>query len=127
MVTANLPTIKTKKALQMSIIPPNVIQAIQEDDLIQKHDRLCELAAIDAIPIELLQILTLNNQISIAKQSNTAEKILINLATNKNKEVRLSVFKNSNITMTVLKILSEDEDRQIRRVFKTHPNNCSRW
>jgi hypothetical protein len=92
----------------MSILPPVVIQMLQEAELIQKHDRLCDLAAIDAIPIELLQILTLNNQISIAEQSTTAERILINLATNKNKEVRLSVFKNFNITMTVLKILSED-------------------
>ena len=111
----------------MSILPPTVIQALQEAELIQKHDRLCELAAIDAIPIELLQILTLNNQISIAKQSTTAERILINLATNKNKEVLLSVFKNSNITMTVLKILSEDEDRQIRRLFKVHPSNPNRF
>jgi hypothetical protein len=98
----------------MSTLSPIVIQALQEAELIQKHDRLCDLAAIDAIPIELLQILTLNNQISIAKQSTTAERILIHLATNKNKEVRLSVFKNSNVTMTVLEILSEDEDRQIR-------------
>jgi hypothetical protein len=110
----------------MSTLSPIVIQALQEAELIQKHDRLCDLAAIDAIPIELLQILTLNNQISIAKQSTTAERILIHLATNKNKEVRLSVFKNSNITMTVLEILSEDEDRQIRRLFRVHPNNPTR-
>jgi hypothetical protein len=117
---------RSKKYLQMSILPHTVIQAIQEAELIQKHDRLCDLAAIDAIPIELLQLLTLNNQISIAKQSTTAERILINLVTNKNKEVRLSVFKNSNSTMTVLKILSEDEDLQIRRLFKVHPNNPNR-
>jgi Leucine rich repeat variant len=110
----------------MSILPPAVIRALQEAELIQKHDRLCDLAAIDAIPSELLQILTLNNQISIAKQPTTAERILINLATNKNKEVRLSVFKNSNITMAVLRILSEDEDRQIRRLFRVHPNNPNR-
>ncbi|WP_373543241.1 hypothetical protein [Chamaesiphon sp.] len=70
--------------------------------------------------------MTLNNQISIAKQSTTAERILVNLATNKNKEIRLSVFKNSNITMTVLNILSEDKDRQIRRLFRVHPNNPNR-
>jgi Leucine rich repeat variant len=110
----------------MSILPHTVIQAIKEAELIQKHDRLCDLAAIDAIPVELLQLLTLNNQISIAKQSTTAERILINLATNKNKEVRLSVFKNSAITIAVLKILSEDKDRQIRRLFKVHPNNPNR-
>jgi Leucine rich repeat variant len=110
----------------MSILPPTVIQALQEAELIQKHDRLCELAAIDAIPIELVQILTLSNQISLAKQSTTAERILIHLATNKNKEIRLSVFKNSNITMAVLRILSEDEDRQIRRLFRVHPNNPNR-
>jgi hypothetical protein len=91
----------------MSTLPPAIIQAIQEAKLIQKHDRLCYLAAIDAILIELLQILTLNNQISIAKQPTTAERILIDLVTNKNKEVRLSVFKNLNITMAVLRILSE--------------------
>ncbi len=110
----------------MSILPPTVIQALQEVELIQKHARLCDLAAIDAIPIELLQILTLNNQISIAQQPTTAERILINLATNNNKEVRLSVFKNSNITMAVLNILSEDEERQIRRLFRVHPNNPNR-
>jgi hypothetical protein len=111
----------------MSILPPAIVRALQEAELIQKHDRLCDLAAIDAIPIELLQILTLNNQISIAKQSTTAERILISLATNNNKEVRLSVFKNSDITMAVLKILSEDEDRQIRRLFKVHPSNPNRF
>jgi hypothetical protein len=67
----------------MSILPPVVIRALQEAELIQKHDRRCDLAAIDGIPIELLQILTLNNQISIAKQPTTAERILINLATSK--------------------------------------------
>jgi hypothetical protein len=105
----------------MSTLPPAVIRALQEAELIQKHDRLCDLAAIDAIPIELLQILTLNNQISIAKQSTTAERILINLATSKHKEVRLSILKNPNITAAPLIILSEDKDIHIRRRVQFHP------
>ncbi len=105
----------------MSTLPPNVIQAIQEAELIQKHDRLCDLAAIDTIPIELLQLLTLNNQISIAKQSTTAERILTNLATSKHKEVKLAILKNSNITAAPLIILSEDKDIQVLRTLKFHP------
>ncbi|WP_181243692.1 hypothetical protein [Chamaesiphon polymorphus] len=50
----------------MFSLPSHVIQALQEAELIQKYHRLWDLAAIDAIPIELLQLLTLNNQISIA-------------------------------------------------------------
>jgi hypothetical protein len=102
------------------MLPNLVIQALQEAGLIQKHDRLCDLAAIDAIPIELLPILTLNNQISIAKQSTTAEKILINLATSTHKEVRLAILKNSNITAAPLTILSEDKDVHIRRLVQFH-------
>jgi hypothetical protein len=105
----------------MSILQPAVIQALQEAELIQKHDRLCDLAAIDAIPIKLLQVLTLNNQISIAKQSTTAERILINLATSKYKEVKLAILKNSNITAAPLIILSEDKDIQVLRTLKFHP------
>ena len=105
----------------MSILPPAVVRALQEAELIQKHDRLCDLAAIDSIPLQLLQILTLNNQISIAKQSTTAEKILVNLANSKHKEVRLAILKNSNITAAPLIILSQDKDIQILRVVKFHP------
>jgi hypothetical protein len=105
----------------MSTLPHTIIQVLQEAELIQKHDRLCDLAAIDAIPAELLQILTLNNQISIAKQSTTAERILINLATNKHKEVRLAILKNSNITADPLTILSEDKDIHVRRRVQFHP------
>jgi hypothetical protein len=105
----------------MSTLPPAVIQALQEAELIQKHDRLCDLAAIDAIPIELLQILTLSNQISIAKQSTTAERILVNLATSKHKEVKLAILKNSNITDAPLRILSTDKDIQVLRILKFHP------
>ena len=103
------------------MLPPTVIQALQESELIQKHDRLCELAASDAIPIELLQILTLNNQISIAKQSTTVERILVNLATSKHKEVRLAILKNSNIMAAPLIILSDDKDIHIRRRVQFHP------
>lgn len=105
----------------MSTLPSHVIQALQEAELIQKHDRLCDLAAIDAIPIELLQILTLNNQISIAKQPTTAESILVNLATSKHQEVKLAILKNSNITAAPLIILSTDKDIQVLRLLKFHP------
>ncbi|WP_310421859.1 hypothetical protein [Chamaesiphon sp. VAR_48_metabat_135_sub] len=105
----------------MSILPPAVIQAIQEAELIQKHDRLCDLAAIDAIPIELVPLLTLNNQISIAKQPTTAQRILVDFATSEHKEVRLAILKNSNITATPLIILSEDKDINVRRRVQFHP------
>jgi hypothetical protein len=105
----------------MSTLPHTIIQVLQEAELIQKHDRLCDLAAIDAIPVELLQILTLNNQILIAKQPTTVERILINLATSKHKEVRLAILKNSNIKAAPLTILSTDNDIQVLRILKFHP------
>lgn len=122
----------------MSTLPPAVIRALQEAELIQKHDRLCDLAAIDAIPIELLNLLTLNNQISIAKQPTTAERILLNLirrkseevhfnkkrllnvAFSKHKKICLSVLKNPNITKDILIILSDDKNIEIRRRVQFH-------
>jgi hypothetical protein len=107
------------------MIPNLVIQALQEAELIQKHDRLCDLAAIDAIPIELLPLLTLNNQISMAKQPTTAERILLNLIHRKSgevyfnekrlvnvdfrkyKKICLSVLRNPNITKDILLVLSD--------------------
>jgi hypothetical protein len=105
----------------MSTLSPHVIRLLKEAELIQKHDRLCDLAAIGAIPIELLDLLTLKNQISIAKQPTTAEKILIYLAASECKEVRLAVLKNSNITAAPLIILSTDKDIQVLRTLKFHP------
>lgn len=101
--------------------PLAIIQSLQEAELIQRHDRLCDLAAINAIPIELLPLLTLNNQISIAKQSTTAERILVNFATSHHKEVRLAILKNPSITADPLIILSQDKDIKILRIVKFHP------
>lgn len=56
------------------------IRALQEAKLVQKHDRLCDLAALDAIPTEVLKLLKLDIQIAIARQSVTAERILVALA-----------------------------------------------
>ena len=109
----------------MSILPPTVIQALREAELIQKHDRLCELAAIDAIPIELLQILTLNNQISIVRQFTTTESLLASFATTNNKEVCLAILKNPSITFRIVKILMDHEDNQIRNLAKAHPKNTT--
>ena len=109
----------------MSILPPTVIQALREAELIQKHDRLCELAAIDAIPIELLQILTLNNQISIVRQFTTTESLLASFATTNNKEVCLAILKNPSSTFRIVKILMDHEDNQIRNLAKAHPKNTT--
>jgi ABC-type oligopeptide transport system ATPase subunit len=122
----------------MSILQPAVIQALQETELIQKHDRLCDLAAIDAIPIKLLQVLTLNNQISIAKQSTTAERILldlihrksgevyfnekrlVNVSFSRHKKICLSVLQNPNITKDILLVLSDNKSMDIRRKVQFH-------
>ena len=71
--------------------------------------------------VKLIQILTLSNQISIAKQRTTNERILIELANSKHKEVKLAILKNSNITAAPLTILSTDKDIQILRLVKFHP------
>lgn len=71
-----------------------IVEAIGNGHLIQKQARLCDLAALDAIPTEILRRLKLNHQQAIAISPVTSPRILSKLACSEYEKVRLAVKKN---------------------------------
>ena len=62
------------------LVVKTIIKSLQEGTLIQKQARLCDLAALDFIPTEILPHLKLHYQKAIAKSPVTSQRILSNLA-----------------------------------------------
>ena len=99
------------------VFTKEILQQI-EDSLIQKHDRLLDLAALDAIPTEILTILKPHIQKSIALSAITSPRILIDLTNSKHVEVRQELARNSFILSEVLIILSNDKDKNVLQQVK---------
>lgn len=82
---------------------------------------MCDLAALDFIPTEILPDLKLHHQKAIVISPLTSEGILSDFAVGESKQVKLAILKNSNISSTLLKILGNDIDREIHNSVLVHP------
>jgi hypothetical protein len=56
-----------------------IVKALENGDLIQKQARLCDLAALDAIPVKILPYLKLHHQKAIAISPVTSQRILVSI------------------------------------------------
>ena len=114
-----------------NIIIEIIIKALDNGILIQKQARLCDLAALDFIPVEILPYLKLHHQKAIAKSPVTSQRIrkklsrfvstnyythnnfnkpeyLRKLAQSNDWRKRTRVAENHNTPVDVLEILSND-------------------
>ena len=84
------------------IVIQTLIEALDDGILIQKQARLCDLAALDFLPTEILPHLKLHHQKAIARCSTTSKRILSNLTDYQNKP-NVKVFPSYNSSLKIEK------------------------
>ena len=102
------------------LVVKTIIKSLQEGTLIQKQARLCDLAALDFIPTEILPHLKLRHQKAIAKSPVTSRRIIFDFASSKERKVKFEILRNQNIYSEIFEILSKDNDVEIHRLISTH-------
>ena len=101
------------------IVIETLINALNDGILIQKQARLCDLAALDFIPTEILPHLKLHHQKAIATSSATSQKIRTKLI----RFVPVNYRTSNNLDNPErLKILSQSEDWRERTRVAENPN-----
>lgn len=97
-----------------NIVIEIIIKALDNGILIQKQARLCDLAALDFIPVEILPYLKLHHQKAIAKSPVTSQRIFKDLSHLLPKNYRK--FNNSNHPEHLRKLAQSEDWRERTRV-----------
>jgi predicted DNA-binding WGR domain protein len=82
--------------------------------LVQNKKQLCELAAIDAIPNEYLNLINVEIRTAIASNLFDRCQLSYKLVNNEHENVRIALAKNSYTPLDILTILSKDKSPQVR-------------
>jgi predicted DNA-binding WGR domain protein len=82
--------------------------------LVQNKKQLCELAAIDVILNEYLNLLNVEIRTAIASNLFDRCQLFCKLVNNEHENVRIALAKNSYTPLDILTILSKDKSPQVR-------------
>jgi len=116
----NYPTEITE---EMILLPSVVLSPfLKKSQLATDYNYEMRLGLIQAIPLFLLNLITFEARVNIARHFKTPLSYLKVLAQDKEFEVRAEVAKNPNTTITILRDLAKTQSLNVRLGLASNPN-----